>query len=219
MMSLRSVLTTFALAIAVGAQANLIQNGSFESVPGPATGAGLLPNNWIAGFGAPNTFSNDGSYGLSPSFGNLFLDTVAQDGIRFVGGASTEPDEVAQLLSAPLVEGERYRLSGWIHRSSSTSMPDDGSFVVSIRSTTDAERVLGTFDATTSYEWQFRSFEFTAPTNSANLPLLVFSPISSSFTGAYMGLDNVNLEVVPEPGTLLALGLGALILVRQRRKH
>lgn len=40
-----------------------------------------------------------------------------------------------------------------------------------------------------------------------------------NYNGVYMGyMDNVELSIVPEPATMLTLGLGSLLLVRKRRK-
>lgn len=57
-----------------------------------------------------------------------------------------------------------------------------------------------------------------------------FSDVLGNLTGLYIkgeytsgvieitGLDNVNLQPVPEPATLLALGLGVLAIARKRRR-
>jgi hypothetical protein len=78
--------------------AGIISNFSFEDVPGAFTGQALLPSGWqqVAippPYNTPDTYTNDGSYGLSPyglstsSFNN-FTGVTASDGIRFVAGAA-----------------------------------------------------------------------------------------------------------------------------------
>ncbi|HMS56879.1 MAG TPA: PEP-CTERM sorting domain-containing protein [Fimbriimonadaceae bacterium] len=203
--------------ISTFASANLVQNASFETVPGTGTGEGLLPSDWVQFNSSADTFSSDGSYGLDPNFGGRFPGVVAQDGLRWVAGNSIEPEEFGQFLNTPLVEGDLYRISAWIHRSARTDMPDNGTFVVTLRNETDTIRVLGAFEPTANYVWEYREFEFAAPTNSANLNILGFSPLSAGPTGAYMGLDNVRLEAVPEPSSLLAFAALGLILVRRKR--
>lgn len=208
------------VGLAVAANANLIRNASFETVPNSSVGEGLLPSDWVAtGSSTPDTFSNDASYGLDPSFGGRFVGVTAHSGLRWTAANSSDPEEIAQTLTTPLVAGELYRLSAWLHRSTSTSLPDDGGFFVVIRDNLDAERLLGSFGATTIGEWEFRSFEFTAPSTSGDLPHLVFSAFSNGGTGAYVGLDDVTLEVVPEPSTLAFAALGGIALfVRSRRR-
>lgn len=208
-----------AALLSTHASANILRNGGFETVPGSQTGEGILPSEWAnTGNRTADTFSNDGSYGLSPSFGGRFDGVNAHGGIRWTAANSTDPEEIAQTLTATLEAGTLYRLSGWIHRTTSTSLPDHGGFFVVIRDNLDVERLLGSFEATATDEWEFRSFEFTAPSLSGSLPHLVFSAFSAGGTGAYVGLDDVNLEVVPEPSTLLVLVLGGVLWARKKAR-
>ena len=83
-------------------------------------------------------------------------------------------------------------------------------------SDTPATRYLGQLEPTTdSDEWEFRTLTFTAPEDADNLPFLLLVPYGSG-TGAYPGLDSVML--VPEPATVLFIGLGGLILLRKRNR-
>lgn len=212
-----TLLIAFVLALTCTARANLIANADFETVPGANNGEGLLPSGWIQFNATADTFSNDGSYGLSPSFGNRFDNVVAQSGIRWVAGNSLEPEEFGQVLNTPLVDGELYRVGAWIHRSSRSDLPDDGTFVVTLRNETDTIRVLGAFESTNTYGWQYREFAFAAPSNSATLNILGFSPLSAGPSGAYMGLDNVHLAAVPEPSSVMVLAALGLVFLRRRR--
>src|SRR5262249_58164491 len=86
---------------------NLLRNPSFELVPCETAciqDQGAMPSEWIVLGGSPDTFSNDGSYGLPPEgFGN-FTGATAQDGIRWLVGASfVPPESFGQELIAPLL--------------------------------------------------------------------------------------------------------------------
>jgi hypothetical protein len=81
------------------AKADLIVNGGFENVTNNDTGQGLMPSNWVIANSSPDTYSNDGSYGLPP-FPD-FAGITAFDGIRWVAGWSAVPEEFGQSLASP----------------------------------------------------------------------------------------------------------------------
>src|SRR5213594_1984852 len=109
------VLVISALLPSGGYAQNLIRNPSFESVPCNAPcgqDQGLMPSDW---FTAPysivlppaDTWSNDGSYGLSPGSYGHFPGLLAADGTRWVAAASYPNafgliEFVGQTLTAPL---------------------------------------------------------------------------------------------------------------------
>lgn len=90
------------------AVADLLVNPSFETVPSSETGQGFLPSDFVSAASidpGADTYSNDGSYGLTPAaFGN-FPGLTAQDGIRWVAGADfgTTSEAFGQALSTPLI--------------------------------------------------------------------------------------------------------------------
>src|SRR5262245_2175534 len=94
--------------------ANLIQNPSFEQTPCSTPcnqGQGVMPSNWLILNVTPDTWSNDGSYGLPPDAFGDFTGATAQDGIRWVAGWSLAVEIFGQALASPLVPGQQYTLS------------------------------------------------------------------------------------------------------------
>ena len=61
------VLGVMCFGSVVEAEVNLLRNGSFEDVPNGDVGQAIMPSDWVAAYQTPDTYSNDGSYGLAPS--------------------------------------------------------------------------------------------------------------------------------------------------------
>lgn len=221
MTTFRLITTTCLVATAILAQAqNLLRNPSFEDAPEGNPGQGLMPNEWFAVAGSPDTYSNDGSFGLPPeAFGN-FPGVLAEDGKRWVAGANF-PESFAQNLSVPLGAGGTYTLSGWMHQALRPDLDNPGAYLVSLRSADQTLiRPVGTlgFTSSSAEGWTLQSFTFQAPNDAALLTMIRFDPIvpdGQSFL-TYPGLDNLSLTPAPEPATLVALAAG-LAIVRRRR--
>lgn len=215
------------VALIVGhfsAQANLLRNPGFEQVPGPGSGQGLMPSDWVRINETPDTYSNDGSYGITPGvFGN-FPGTSAFDGLRWVAAWSEANEEFAQVLSTPLTPGEEYTLSGWMLQALRSDLDNPGGYEIILitdeRASSDSGESLGFLGTTADLgDWQLFSLDFIAPSNANLLPVLVFSSKAvDSSTGSYAGLDNVSLNVsaVPLPMPLVLLSSGLLFILRKR---
>lgn len=118
--------------VSCGASANLFRNGGFEEVPGVLLGQGLLPNDWIAVNLSPDTYSNDGSFGLSPGeFGN-FPGVSAHGGLRWVAGSNVNQtaggESFAQVLSSTLLPDTLYRVEGWLHQALRFDLNNPGGY-------------------------------------------------------------------------------------------
>ena len=211
---------------------NLLRNPSFENVPCATPcnqDQAFMPSEWLTSQVTPDTYSNDGSYGILPGdFGN-FTGVTAQDGIRWVAGWSSAGHErFGQTLTAPLTAGEDYDFSGYLHQAIRDDLNFPGGYELYLTSSSagaslDTGVFLGLLGPTTSFEsgWDLFSLSFTAPGNAGSLPFLMFNPVVTGAGAAYPGLDNVSLSLtappgpgpLPEPPTVLLLGLGWIGLV------
>jgi len=206
---------------------NLLLNPSFEDNPG-GTGQGILPSNWLVSNVTPDTYSNDGSYGLSPGdFGN-FPGVTAFDGIRWVAGWSSAGQErFGQTLAAPLTPNTKYDFSAYLHQAFRADLNFPGGYNLYLTSAFNSNPLtgefLGFFGVTSVNSWEQFSLSFTAPSNADTLPFLMFAPIVTGAGSAYPGLDKVSLTAastgVPEPATLTLLlaGLGVLGVAVRRK--
>jgi hypothetical protein len=221
------------VALAATAEAGLIPNGSFETVPGGATGQGILPSGWeqcgpfIPG---ADTYSNDRSYGLAPSdFGN-FTGVTAFDGIRWVvGGAfgreasSTRVggEAFGTTLETVLTPGTAYELDVHVHQALRSDLNNPGGYHVFLAEGNTASGIagaflLGAFAPTTRNAWEARSLAFVAPSDADSRPFLIFAPYQFSDGNAGPGLDAASLAeaqiaAVPEPATISFVLLCAVL--------
>jgi len=210
--------------VSCGASANLFQNAGFEDIPGSGLGQGLLPSNWIPFLLSPDTYSNDGSYGLSPGeFGN-FPGVLAHGGLRWVAGAninqSAGGEIIGQVLSAPLVAGVTYRVDGWLHQALRADLNNPGGYDLWLDKGDFGQRLfVGHLGDTVSptASWTAFSDEFVAPVDAQEYMRFLFAPIASGNWGTYPGLDDVSLAAVPEPASMLALAGGLALLIRRRK--
>lgn len=214
------------------AQASLIGNGSFENVPGTGPGfqdQGLMPSGWPTASGTPDTYSNDGSFGLSPAdFGN-FPGITAFDGIRWVAGFSN--GRTAALTSiggeafgtglvSALSAGATYTIQAMLIQALRGDLNNPGGYDVFLATGNTAGGLagavlLGGLAPTTGIGgWESRSLSFVAPADAAARGFLIFAPYQAGVGGSsYPGIDAVSLNsdagAVPEPASVAYMLVGA----------
>lgn len=203
------------------ARANLIVNGNFEAgtvTPNGQNGHADVPVPWTSSFpGNPalsfDTWHNDGTNGLDPTFNGVFSGMTAPEGVRWMGGWHFE--NMAQALASPLTPGETYDVSAYI-RMSHLSMFWNGNVTFYLSSGVD------TYDAPVwtsqmisfSDGWVLVGGSFVAPANAGSLGY--FSPkFDGDNANIYMGIDDIRLT--PAPGAMVLLGLGVPMVVARRR--
>jgi len=219
------------LVVADQAQASLISNGSFETVPNSSTGEGLLPTGWfhtppsLPASSRASTFSNNGSYGLDPGEDGAFIGATAGDGIRWVAGVSAAShgptnatvagEAFGTTLTELLVAGDSYQLDALLFRNTNVNLfsaDKPGGFQLFLSSTTSGTgaTLLGALSMVTSNSWQSRSLTFEAPSDAASRPYLIFVPYWVSFPGgsaypnSYIGIDDVSLVALSVPSPVPA---------------
>lgn len=228
-MSLLISSTLYVVISSATCNADLIVNGSFENVPGTNLGQGFLPSDFLqVGNVTPgaDTWSNNGSYGVTPGDFGSFDGSSAQHGNRFVAGADFGNggiEAISQELANALTPGIQYEMSGYIldGHAFGTRIGGYDLFLSANPEFDDPGRILiGQFGPTDgSFDWQFQSFSFTAPTGSDSRPFLIFSPFTTvPNREAYIGLDNIRLAAVPEPSTACFIGLALMGMVGARRR-
>jgi hypothetical protein len=182
--------------------ANLLRNQSFEQTPcvTPCNrDQGFMPSDWLSLNVTPDTYSNDGSYGLAPSdFGN-FTGATAQDGLRWVAGWSAAVEIFGQILTSPLIPGQEYTLSAHLREAVRGDLAHPGTYQIELWDSADnaADKiVIGSFQPLIANQgaWELRTLAFTAPTEADTYSVLAFRPLGSDAGSAYPGVDNVVLE-------------------------
>jgi hypothetical protein len=192
---------TTMLASSAAFAANLIRNGSFELTPcvTPCNqDQGYMPSDWLALSVTPDTYSNNGSYGLAPDAWGNFIGVTAEDGIRWVAAWSADSEVFGQLLATALVPGKTYTLSAYVRETARSDLANPGSYQLELWDSTSATAnkvVLGTLQPAIDNPnaWELRTAPFTAPAEAATYRVLAFRVIKFSGPDVYPAVDNVAL--------------------------
>ena len=145
-------------------------------------------------------------FSLSASDGHYFLDlTGDKDGNAAFGGVEQ---------SIATVVGANYVLSFDLGSDKNYNASTGG--IAGITATAGSTTQNFTFQATGSNQWQTETLRFTATASSTEITL------TGSEGNHYIGLDNVSVDAVPEPASLLvwsllAGGSAGLVAARKRR--
>lgn len=204
---MRTVFLFVLSAVGMAAHANLILNGSFEGgvwePNGDKTTVVGAGSSQIAGWSVVNTslawIENGNPFnGYMASHGSRFLDLT--------GYSNTAPySGVYQMVET--VPGMTYLLTfdQGVH-------PAYTSSINCIKAVAAGTEQVFTAERGDKPKWVTQQFVFKATAMQTKVELL-----GALATPSDIGLDNVSMVAVPEPGTLLALGLGGLLIKRRRK--
>lgn len=210
----RIVVSLVVLSVGAYSNANLLTNGSFESHTytfGGDGGVDLGPGNtgitgWSVVTNDVAPISSANTFGIAPEDGAVSLDLQSYNDSSPYGG-------VSQSISTVL--GATYDLSFYI------GVQNDVGYSVgpaSVMATAGATSGTFTNTATASgNQWQLFSMSFVATATSTPITL------QGTFTGggAYIGLDNVDVEVhpTPEPASFVGCAVSLAFLRRRRARQ
>jgi hypothetical protein len=208
-----ALLATTGLAGAV----NLVSNFSFEqpALSGGTPTFGNFRSLPLGNTDMPNwgVISDSIAWINGPISAGLGLLT-AQQGSYFLDLTDTQLSSpfggVSQLL--PTVSGSPYELKFWLGTSAFYNPQTGASSLVSIAGN---NITVSSTITTMPNSWEEKTITFTALGAST---LLAFTGIAGQ---DYIGLDNISITLVPEPGTLAMLfaGLAAIGTVVSRRRN
>lgn len=196
----------------VGASAhaagNLVSNGSFE------LGSDITATDWAitptAGIGTVSFAPAYGGSGTSP-YGDRF--------VSFNGGDSQPGGTVSQGGIATIA-GQLYQVSFAYGQFAGT--PGDQTLQVGIgdESTLSLLAAHSYTNMTPSTDfgtiWNRGKFTFVGTGNTVGIGFTDLGTVNTYSTD--LVLDDVSVQAVPEPTSMAALGLGALAMLRKRRK-
>ena len=203
-------LAAFAALSAGASAANLITDGSFESIS-------QAPGTWNTYTSVPGWTVTTASGGVS-SHGLEIRDNVvgkAEDKNNFIELDGYENDKISQTLSG-LVVGASYEVSFWYSDRTGVAGSSQG-WQVSIGKDFGAYENGSSFNTSGGNQWREFTGIFTASKTSELFSLWGIGKSDSLGTS----IDNISVTAVPEPGTLglFAAGLAVLGLSARRRRQ
>ncbi len=213
---MKITLASFTLTLAgIASAQNLVQNGSFEN--------GLFTDTYGYGYQFVEPFDtnfpswmvshyellrgkNGVTYdGLTSSDGDYFLDLT--------GSQNNDMSVITQTIQT--TPGQHYRLSVDLGLAPHFNGYDQEG-PITLRAHFGADSSDFNYHPTVpGMDWKTFSADFVAVDSFTQIQL---EGVSKPSQNSFFGLDNVKVEAVPEPTTIAALGLGAVAMLRRRKR-
>lgn len=202
-------------ALVASAQANLIQNGGFESP--------LVTPGGYSQYNSGDTF--DGGWVVGGHDIDLVSSTYAESGIVFnsnsglasidlTGGGNTGANSVSQII--PTSTGMRYTISFYVGRaqsSTTSSYTGPASILLSVGDVNQTFTNSNVLDG--GIQWTLFTTSFVAQGSSTTV---TFTNQTTGISNL-AGLDDVNVTAAPAPGAMAVFGLGLLGRARRRSRR
>jgi len=220
---MKGTLILAGMALMAGsAFANLIVDGGFEvNSAFPGNFSGDTADAWfnLSGATTPDVWDNTGADGLAPGFAGYMPHITAYEGTNWASLVGTIGwQEYIGSTYIALNPGV-YTLSMAViydaHNPGGYTSP--AGLDIFLAEGTGPYNFIGSLAQNTgSDQWELRSMSIVI--NSADMYSIGIQAQVGSAGSAYLGVDDVQLNPVPEPATMAALGLGAAAMIRRRRK-
>ena len=208
------------LATFTCAQAQVVLSESFANVPLLTAASWVQTNNsvspvasqaWFQGntaifsapSGSPNAYAGVSYAGTNATTGGISSWLITPQ-LAFLGTSSVS----FQVRAA----GEGFLDTLEVRLSTSGSSANVGATPTSLG---DFSTLLGTYSSSTDAGWVTQTYNFAGVSTGRVAFRYVVADVATA--GNYMGLDNVSVTTIPEPGTyaLFALGLAGVMLRRR----
>ncbi|MBL8048235.1 MAG: DUF642 domain-containing protein [Chthonomonas sp.] len=211
-MKRRLTLSVVALAVVSAAQANLLVNGSFEVGPSGDYYAGGNGDSTVAGWVGMGT----GYEWFKPAtvYGGV-LNSTASDQLACVDLANLTNSYGDIKQSFATVIGQQYELKFDLSTSTYAGRNGFGPISASV-DTSNSTTTSMAFSVTNNQVplvWTTFSMPFTAQDTTCTLRFESFFNANEVFSF----VDNARVTAVPEPGSLMALAIGALMIRRVKK--
>ncbi len=215
----KTLLIAAALSAAALANATYIVNGGFETgSPGTIS---VMRSPWYSFYNSPDTLDTTGINGFS-TVGYDFDGAGAGEGTVFARtiNIGSYIEGFGQTMTTAITGGTEITIGALL----ASELNQGGAYNATVLGGIDVflydgvtTQFVGALAASTAVRtWQSRSLTFVAPTGTWTD--IVFSGQATAGDISQTAIDAINVEVVPEPATLLALGAGLAALARRRRK-
>jgi hypothetical protein len=208
-------LAALAALSATASAANLLSDGSFESISQAAGTWSVYKGVNLPGWTVTKANGSATSTGLEVR--NNVVGT-AEDGVNFVELDGYENDKISQAFST--VVGKEYEITFWFADRAGVASKSEG-FAANVKTSGGTLLAGSSFNGAlgdNGASWHLATIDFTATSTST-----VFSIAATGTSDGYgTSFDNFSAAaVVPEPATLglFAAGLAVLGLSRRRRQQ